>query len=390
MLMNDVCKEGSVIIAGMTFSDSLPKLLNEPKIKDDEQGFNPPNTYVGKISADGVLLWTLYIGGENLDDLRGGDLKVSPEGKIYISGTTTSPDLANNAQDGLKGEKDAFIVKLNMDGNIIWKRYLGGQGIEESSILGFARDGDLLVAGNTNSKDLPMKTNDIYGENDMFLSKLSATTGEIRWTTYINSEAEDIPECMEVDSDGNIYLLGNSNIDLDVFDAEIEKYQLPEMLNMREKDYGFLFLVKISPEGDVEWSKHVGGVGWNMALDHRNRILISGTTRSNNLARRLNDRIGQLDIFLTRITTYGDREWSFYFGGRNNDFGPAALTINGNNTAFLTSTTDSPDIPNRLNEFHRGEDDDRTPRNIFVSRIRLPEIRDEAVGEDGVDENGDE
>src|SRR5947209_4618277 len=67
-------------------------------------------------------------------------------GNLYVTGS--------HATAG--GNIDAFVAKLDIDGNIIYSATLGGNGNDTPVALAAASDGSLFVTGSTGSTDFPV------------------------------------------------------------------------------------------------------------------------------------------------------------------------------------------------------------------------------------------
>ena len=89
------------------------------------------------------------------------------------------------------GWNDVFVTQLDFNGNILWSTYLGGSlteglGGDFSSIGSIAGihvatyGGDIIVTGNTYSKNFPHSFGKNMGEYDIFLTRFSQN-GKFEW-----------------------------------------------------------------------------------------------------------------------------------------------------------------------------------------------------------------
>jgi uncharacterized protein (TIGR03437 family) len=106
---------------------------------------------------------------------------------------------------------DAFLMKLDNDGNVVYSTYFGGSGSDGATALAAGPDGSLYVAGNTTSADLPVtagayltKLPTSHGTSASFLLKLNPD-GSRAWATYFTEIAI---ASIAVDSAGNPYVGG--------------------------------------------------------------------------------------------------------------------------------------------------------------------------------------
>jgi len=107
---------------------------------------------------------------------------------------------------------DAFAIKLDTNGNVIYSTYFGGSGSDRAVALAVGADGSLYVAGATASTDLPvtagayLTTAPAPGKPLGFVLKLTPN-GSVDWATYF---PDGVLASIAVDSAGNPYVGGAS------------------------------------------------------------------------------------------------------------------------------------------------------------------------------------
>lgn len=102
--------------------------------------------------------WTTFIGGGHRDDASG--VAVDDNGFVYVCGSTFSTAFnpqpgANYYQFQLAGGRDAYIVKFDDTDNEVWATYLGGTAEDRGEKLDIDSNGDIFMVGETRSNDLP-------------------------------------------------------------------------------------------------------------------------------------------------------------------------------------------------------------------------------------------
>ena len=104
------------------------------------------DVYVLKLSPQGNLVWLRSFGGSMYD--IGYGLAVSPIGRVYItgwfSGTIT---LANAGSITSAGGSDVYCVAMDTDGNFIWAKRGGREGVEYGYELACDDIGNVYVTG---------------------------------------------------------------------------------------------------------------------------------------------------------------------------------------------------------------------------------------------------
>ena len=77
----------------------------------------------------------------------------------------------------LKGRTDAFITKLDANGQLVYSTYLGGNDFDGGAVIKVDDTGAAYVGGSTNSFDFPT-VNPIQGayglRGDAFITKLES------------------------------------------------------------------------------------------------------------------------------------------------------------------------------------------------------------------------
>ncbi|MEP6537269.1 MAG: SBBP repeat-containing protein [Bryobacteraceae bacterium] len=107
---------------------------------------------------------------------------------------------------------DAFVMKLDNNGNIVYSTYFGGSGSDAAVALAVGTDGSLYVTGTTNSADLPVSAGAYLFQLpstkalSSFVLKLKPD-GSRDWATYFTDGGV---AAITVDSAGNPFVSGAS------------------------------------------------------------------------------------------------------------------------------------------------------------------------------------
>lgn len=137
------------------------------------------------LDSKGDLVWKRTFGGIESD--WGESITTTKEGHIVVVGTTSS----NNGDfRGMNhGGEDVIVMNLDRNGNVVWKKTLGGTGDDYGKSVTSTIDGDILITGYTLSSDGDFKGTS-RGTSDMFIIKLDKD-GEVLWKkTYGGSHPE--------------------------------------------------------------------------------------------------------------------------------------------------------------------------------------------------------
>ena len=202
----------------------------------DGDPYNMPNgsdLIVTRFSADGSrLLASTYLGGSgndgvstsalaaNYGDCFRGDVLLDGAGNVYIASNTASRNfpLLNNGFNNVLaagGQSDALICKLTPGLNVmLWAGYLGGTGADAAYSVQLDARGRTYVCGGTTAPDFPT-TAGAYrptapGGTDGFVARISADGRTVERATYVGTGAYDQAFLLQLDADGDAYLLGQT------------------------------------------------------------------------------------------------------------------------------------------------------------------------------------
>ena len=172
------------------------------------------DVFISRLDDDGNFLWAARLGGSDYD--AGTSVDVDQTGNVhtvgYFSGTADfdpGPTTLNLTSAGLK---DAFIWKLDSDGNFLWARSLGGSADDEALDVAVDAAGNVYTLGSfSGTADFDPGPGTVSltsaGETDIFLTKLDAA-GVLVWAVRMGGLSYDTPERMTLDAAGNVYTVG--------------------------------------------------------------------------------------------------------------------------------------------------------------------------------------
>ena len=97
-----------------------------------------------KLNSNGGIVWQKMYGGSRIDDAH--SLAASADGGYFVAGLTRSE---NGDVIGNHGNVDAWVIKVDATGNLLWQKALGGTGFEEARSVKATPDGGCIVGGIT-------------------------------------------------------------------------------------------------------------------------------------------------------------------------------------------------------------------------------------------------
>ena len=141
-------------------------------------------------------------------------LKSDGEGNIYLSSQTTVPNLAvNGFQMSIKGQTDAFLLKLDSNFITIWSTYYGDTFSEQFSELSIDKKNNIYAIGETNSRSgiaYRGVSNILGGISDGLIVKFKKNGSRI-FATYLGGSNYDALLYGTVNSLNELYVGGQTN-----------------------------------------------------------------------------------------------------------------------------------------------------------------------------------
>jgi len=118
------------------------------------------------LSSTGDIQWQKALGGSDAD--YGRSIEQTSDGNYIVAGSakSTDGDILEN-----KGNSDAWLVKLNNNGEIIWQKTLGGTSAETFFAVTQTVDNGYIAAGFAWSNDGDVSG--VLGYNDFWIVKFS-------------------------------------------------------------------------------------------------------------------------------------------------------------------------------------------------------------------------
>lgn len=256
--------DGGFVITG--FSETLDSSYNVLAIRTD---------------AEGELLWTHRYGGLRWD--MGKKVVALADGGFAIAGVTHS--IADD------GQADAFLYRLNSDGELLWSAFYGGDRADGAESLAITDNG-FVLAGYTESLG--------NGGTDAWVVRVD-DQGEMIWETTFGENEDDIARAVVFTQDGGVAFAGSTG----------------------SGGYGGLdfYLLKMDGQGDHVWTFISSSSGpnddeWNDLIEDPNGSLtMCGYGDNPNFGG------GNGDAFMGRISSNG------WFDGLSGTYGEGGSEV---------------------------------------------------------------
>ena len=335
-----------------------------------------------ELIVDPAVIYSTYLGGSGSDDGHG--VAVDSTGAVYVTGQTSSADFPitpGAAQSTLLGTTDAFVSKFTPDGSaLVYSTYLGGVNqvggdskgpTSSGNAIAVDGAGNAYIAGGTNTSDFPLCPSANHcpapaqgtyggGTGDAFAAKLDST-GALAYATFIGGSDDDVAEGLAIDSNGNIYVGGqtlSSNLPVKTPLQGVYKGMNDGFIAKIDGTAGSATL------GNFQFLDYLGGSQADLVsgigLDGSGNIYVAGITISTDFPVRgsspyqkqcgtdgkcnPNAQGAQDDSFVTAIKSdLSQYIYSTYFGGSGAD-DAETMTADSSGNVYFTGLTSSADL----------------------------------------------
>jgi hypothetical protein len=280
---------GNAYVTGMTRSIDFPTAnAFQPSYAGSSSS---SDAFVAKVNPTGtVLVYSTYLGGAAFDEGTG--IAVDMGGNAYVTGSTSSADFPTTAgafQPAFGGTRDTFVAKLTPAGSLVYSTYLGGSAGEYGNAVAVDDEGNVYVAGSTQSRNFPTTAGAfqrafsdgfdpicICVAADAFVTKLDPTGSNLVYSTYLGGNATDRAFGIAVDSARDVYVTGAA-----------ASANFPTTVGAFQPSYrggSFdAFVTKLDRTGSaLVYSSYLGGsfqdAGLGIAVDAARNVYVAGGT----------------------------------------------------------------------------------------------------------------
>lgn len=262
-------QDGGYVLTGMT----------------ESYGAGNGDLWLLKADRNGSEVWDRTFGGEGVD--VGESVHQTKDEGYVVVGYTTSFGT---------GDKDAWLLKTNSDGNNEWDENLGGPGDDAAWSVEETNDGGYVVLGYTDSYGI--------GKFDVWLVKTNAD-GREEWNRTFGGPSDDQGMSVSETRDGGLIIAGRTDsYGVGGYDA---------------------WLIKTDAEGNELWDRTFGGAkqdGICSVQEIDDGYIAAGFTNSFGS--------GKYKVWLLGTDSEGVELWNRTFGISAGDFGSSVeKTIDG-------------------------------------------------------------
>jgi PKD repeat protein len=284
--------------------------------------------WVVGLDVSGNLLWQRCLGGSGDDE--GYSVQQTADGGYVVAGGTASND---GDVSGNHGGRDLWVVGLDGSGNPLWQRCLGGSKDECAQSIQQTADGGYVVAGQATSPDGDVGgTHGKLNYSDYWVVKLDHS-GNPSWKRCLGGRYIDEARSIQQTADGGYVVAGYSYSD----DGDATGN------HGNTKDF---WVVKLDSSGSLSWQRSLGGFkneeASSVSQTADGGYITAGYTESHD-----SDVIGKhgaRDIWVVRLDPTGQLLWQDCLGGSGDEEARSIQTIDGGYVVAGATASDNGDV----------------------------------------------
>lgn len=309
-MCNSICKgiDGGYILAGVTGS-------TDGDITSTHGG---SEAWLIKIDDSGNIEWQKCYGGTYNEGAQ--DIIKTSDNFYLVTCYSGSDDGDVNDHKGEIYSSDFWLLKLDLEGNIIWSHCYGSTEVDFPNTIVEVADG-YVAAGYTLGYDGDVSFN--YGSVDSWIIKLD-TSGDLDWQSSFGGSQEDEIHEIVVRENGDLMLGG---------------YTLSDDWDVTYNHGAYdCWIISIDSLGNLKWEKTYGSSGFDEIYSiieySENEFIFAGRTSSTDgdVAGGTN---GANDYWIGAIDTMGSLIWETTVGGSLEDL--AISIVKGTDGNLITA-----------------------------------------------------
>ncbi|MCC6369766.1 MAG: T9SS type A sorting domain-containing protein [Bacteroidia bacterium] len=302
---------------------------------------------LAKFNSAGQNLWCTYLGGPKHDIAQA--ITEDSNGNVIITGHTES--ISGIATPGAYATAynlnyDVFIAKFSPLGARLWGTYYGESAVDEAYGIACDAQNNIIITGASASISgisTPAAHQAVFGGyQDAFISKFNSSGTTLIWGTYYGEQGSDFGNDVEVDNQGNIFVVGITTSTTNI--ATAGAYQTSQGSNDDS------FLAAFTSAGVRLWGTYFGGDDTDyitdLAIDANKNLLFCGSTQSSysiSTAGAYQPSLALIyyyDAYFAKFTASGKIKMATYFGGDGNDKA-SALVLDSFGKVYISGETTS-------------------------------------------------
>ncbi|HEX6180993.1 MAG TPA: hypothetical protein VFZ47_07075, partial [Chitinophagaceae bacterium] len=210
---------------------------NDGNVTGHHGSVDSSDAWVVKLDANGNIEWQRSLGGTANDEFNHG--LQAANGDFICVGTTESN---NGDVSGLHFSQDLWVCRLSSSGALIWSKAYGGNDDDRGRVIRRAVDGGYIVGGDAISEDGDITNH--FGWSDIWILKINEN-GVIQWQKKYGDSNQQFTNDITVTRDGNYAISGYQ-----------QHKNFPNCIGSPVYAYYASAYLKINANGNIVWEKY--------------------------------------------------------------------------------------------------------------------------------------
>jgi Secretion system C-terminal sorting domain/Beta-propeller repeat len=303
------------------------------------------DVFVVKLNSLGELIWAKTFGSASDDS--GYSIKVDGEGSVLVAGLfslTCDFDPGESLEMRTSnGSYDAFVLKLDAEGNFVWVNTFGGNNYDKCNAIVVDENSNIYLAGSfqevvdfDQSNDFEVHTSS--GAFDFFVMKVNQN-GSFGWVKTVGSNLYDNANSIDIDSNNNLYITGEFCQTVN-FDTGIAGFE------MTAESSSNAFVLKLDSLGEFVWAKsfpsNVVSVGYSLSVSDQGEVFVAGSYQGEldydpGVDSVMTISNGGWDMFVVSLDSNGNYVWGKSFGGVENGDRLSSISFDQNSMSIFAT-----------------------------------------------------
>jgi len=291
--------------------------------------------YLAKYDTNGALVWAVSMGGAGTEQPDGIDLdsngNVSLVG-IYDTSFDADPGPGVSNLPNMGGN-DIFLINLDVNGNFLWAKSIGGSGTDLGNKIAIDSQGNRIIGGTfSGTLNIGSPALSTTGFSNGLAVKYDSL-GNLIWAINLGQTGANGISGVTVDTNDNVILTGS-------FSGTVD-YNPLGVPHISTSASAAAFVAKYTPAGQLVWMQpingNINGASINICADTNNNIYAIGpfsSTVTYNTGATIT-AAGSQDISFSKYAPDGTFQWGKDIGGSGAVTTNNGITISNDNNIYI-------------------------------------------------------
>ena len=305
--------------------------------------------FLVKLDASANYVWSYNIESALIEVGGPKAISVDKKGNVaicgYVGGITKFGASGSNPQTitTVAVTPDAYVVKLDNSGKMLWYRTLGDERNDGFTSVAFDNQGNLNVIGDFAGKidvdpsaQVKYIESNIPSDRDGLIMQYDSL-GNYNWSYVLSPSTVDC-KSVAVNSSNDLYVVGNfkDSVRFDILN--------PNNLSITGTNVDDdMFMLSLSQQGQFKWAKHIKTAGlydvlYAVAIGKNDNVYatgeFSGSANFSNGFSKTSNGIGS-DLVIWKLDKSGNTKWVNSYGSIQRELG-SSITVDQNDYVYTT------------------------------------------------------